>query len=37
MLHPTAPGIVRAFEVDPAVNSIRNNGVEMITPLVGTN
>ena len=33
MLHPTAPGVVVATEVDPAVNSIRNNGPEMIVPL----
>ena len=36
MLHPTKAGVVTAYEVDPAVNSIRNNGSSMIEPL-GTN
>ena len=36
MLHPAKAGMVTAYEVDPAVNSIRNNGSSMIEPL-GTN
>ena len=33
LLNPTVPGRVAIFEVDRAVNSIRNNGPQLIEPL----
>lgn len=33
LLNPTAPGRVAIYEVDRAVNSVRNNGPELIQPL----